>query len=1522
MSYNKLINFKTRAQFDIKKANIPKTAIVFIEDTGEIWTHDKFFAKTDGSDHNHDNVYLKLTGGTLTGNITAPKFLSVTSDKSIEMTINSTYGKIQTRGFIPLVLNPEGSQVAIGKTSAAEMLDVNGFISASGFKKTGSSDSYLLLGGGGHTNISNLENPYEANLKWGGKNFSGTFGCIDAAMVPFLGANRLAFMPSDAITVEYSRDSGATWIDYGATDAQKAYLFAGPSGSGLNIGKCDSTNKDDGTYRLRVTINTGVGKVYTQLNKFCILLSSNGSTGLTCTIDAALEATPTVFDKIISNNTPVSGWSGYNVINVPAFTTYGNTASSQYGRVRFTFASTGGSTTYTGLQLYNIYGYGGVGWTTPSSMARWGQIYSYDSAQGATFPGMLKGATLYEGGNRVYSAGNTNIGTGATNYAAGNHGHTGLGSNSWGGISSKTGSGYIDLGPANASGAHIYTDRPSFYFNKDLYIVGAAAGSGLVYHTGNSNLSTVDWNAKNLRLTGDGGTGDVQLELWRGTNASWKILNNGGNLRFQNNYTNSVGDYFDVLNLNYTTGNAQLKGVLNAGGLQVNSKPVSLEGHTHEYIDATEVRKLRDGYIYYTTLPLQKQRKVVSTLSPLVPIDQVDNNAPTANIYCATSYMGFYDNPNYIEVNQGEALEMSIMAMRKEGATGSPGTMYLGIERFDKNKKPISDNSGCAYPVNAVTIPSDGVWRKYSGVTILPTSHTSYNGSDGGPVRYIKIRILVNHSTGTIPTYWSSAEVKKVDEIVNTFSNQKIDGTKTFTENVTAPSFVGSLTGPLKGKMKSDIITSAGSGELHLSYRVAQTTAGLFPALDNSNAIININRHDGNFDSQLGFSSNGNLYYRAFSNEALNTTRPWKQIAFTDSNVATAIKLQTSRTIWGQGFDGSNNVSGDLTLGGGRGINGKSGGILIDHDNGDVTVNASNRSLYLGYKNTSNLVFYGGVTSGTGNHLGTWTSTGLGIGISTPTEKLDVNGNIKASGSISAPELSKLSKILIDRSNIKSSGISFYNTTYNAWQIYMSDPGTGCGVRGNLTAPAGTEVTKWALRSVIEPTAGYGWTWESVTSSGTTPTIIAELSSVTGNFITNGFKKYGSSDSYMLLGGGGHKALTDLYNTQNANLSTIDWTTKNLTVHGAGTFNSGLEIINPGGTWISQRDTTKAVFMKSSTTSNYHILARVNNTVNDSLTIGNIGNYFGFYGYRGATTANATSSNFMWDSLTGNWDLSGSGDFIVRPRITNVSNLLLNGTGAIKLSLNKVSTNSVILGPGHFRPDDDARNNIDLGIESMRWRNLYCSGTGNFGGVVSANFGITITSDSSVDWGLTARENDLLINSSDRNLMSFNSLHGIEINTDVLVTGNFRRFVTRALYSTDLSGHSQMNILDMHSINGPMPLNMYAHVEYNSMGNISSSSEYHVVANPDEPVDCIIFDLYNADRVLRICDAKNYKRISVVNRTGNYKRVVIDHNASHVVNIPPWRSMDFITVGYTTITSGPYIYRINSLSPVIGDKLP
>lgn len=59
-------------------------------------------------------------------------------------------------------------------------------------------------------NLKDAEGRKEAYLEWGGKNFNASYGCLDAAMVPELGANRLMFAKAAGITIEYSRDNGAT----------------------------------------------------------------------------------------------------------------------------------------------------------------------------------------------------------------------------------------------------------------------------------------------------------------------------------------------------------------------------------------------------------------------------------------------------------------------------------------------------------------------------------------------------------------------------------------------------------------------------------------------------------------------------------------------------------------------------------------------------------------------------------------------------------------------------------------------------------------------------------------------------------------------------------------------------------------------------------------------------------------------------------------------------------------------------------------------------------------------------------------------------------------------------------------------------------------------------------------------------------------------------------------------------------------------------------------------------------------
>lgn len=63
---------------------------------------------------------------------------------------------------------------------------------------------------------------------------------------------------------------------------------------------------------------------------------------------------------------------------------------------------------------------------------------------------------------------------------------------------------------------------------------------------------------------------------------------------------------------------------------------------------------------------------------------------------------------------------------------------------------------------------------------------------------------------------------------------------------------------------------------------------------------------------------NGLLYAR-FSADGTRYSTGWKQFAFTDSNVASATKLQTARKLWGNSFNGEQDVDGEILFAKGSG---------------------------------------------------------------------------------------------------------------------------------------------------------------------------------------------------------------------------------------------------------------------------------------------------------------------------------------------------------------------------------------------------------------------------------------------------------------------------------------------------------------------------------------------------------------------------------------------------------------------------
>ncbi len=226
----------------------------------------------------------------------------------------------------------------------------------------------------------------EKFLTWGGQAIKADVAPIDAAMSYLHSPNRAQFAKPAGITVEYSTDAGATWVDYGLSDAQKVAFVSGLT-TPMRLGKMNSGTSSINN-QLRITIVPSSCGFYTNLKTVLFEISTDGVVELSTKVESAKRGSETIFSTIGTYR--MAGWSGWN--SLPLLNGNfggGENQTSNTGALRFTFsyASTPASNQFAFVQ--NLMFLGTTYWTTPSNMARTGHLYSWDYAQNAIFPAAI-----------------------------------------------------------------------------------------------------------------------------------------------------------------------------------------------------------------------------------------------------------------------------------------------------------------------------------------------------------------------------------------------------------------------------------------------------------------------------------------------------------------------------------------------------------------------------------------------------------------------------------------------------------------------------------------------------------------------------------------------------------------------------------------------------------------------------------------------------------------------------------------------------------------------------------------------------------------------------------------------------------------------------------------------------------------------------------------------------------------------------------------------------------------------------
>lgn len=218
-------------------------------------------------------------------------------------------------------------------------------------------------------------------------------------LTPANKANKLAFMPADKITIQYSTNGGSSWTDMGTSADAKRDLFISKRGSSISIGP--TTGNRTVNMQTRVIIENDGRDVV--LDRFVFYLDA-GYQRIAVDVYVATASAPDTFVKIFTGE-ELPSWLYEYTVTIPhsESATY-RFSSSNMKKFAFVFRHTYvdpdqasvSDHNYTGI--FGILGFSGTFWGNDckSYFANYDHLYNWDRDQNVTFPANVT-ATKFTG---------------------------------------------------------------------------------------------------------------------------------------------------------------------------------------------------------------------------------------------------------------------------------------------------------------------------------------------------------------------------------------------------------------------------------------------------------------------------------------------------------------------------------------------------------------------------------------------------------------------------------------------------------------------------------------------------------------------------------------------------------------------------------------------------------------------------------------------------------------------------------------------------------------------------------------------------------------------------------------------------------------------------------------------------------------------------------------------------------------------------------------------------------------------